>query len=54
VAKKTLVKTMLMRFLDLFQVIIRAGSPDTGLALTPEDMVQDIPGAQIGDFCEEL
>jgi Cys-tRNA(Pro)/Cys-tRNA(Cys) deacylase len=39
--------------LDLEQVIISAGRPDTGLALLPTDMVQAIEGCQVGDFCED-
>jgi Cys-tRNA(Pro)/Cys-tRNA(Cys) deacylase len=39
--------------LDLEQVIISAGRPDTGLALVPGDMVRAIAGSQVGDFCED-
>jgi Cys-tRNA(Pro) deacylase len=39
--------------LELEQVIISAGRPDTGLALAPADMVRAIEGCQTGDFCEE-
>jgi len=39
--------------LQLEQVIISAGRPDTGLALGPEDMVRAIEGCQTGDFCED-
>jgi len=39
--------------LDLEQVIISAGRPDTGLALAPADMVRAIEGSQIGNFCED-
>jgi Cys-tRNA(Pro)/Cys-tRNA(Cys) deacylase len=39
--------------LELEQVIISAGRPDTGLALDPADMRRAITGAQIGDFCED-
>lgn len=38
--------------LELEQVIISAGRPDTGLALAPADMVRAIAGSQVGDFCE--
>jgi len=39
------------RLQDLPQVIISAGRPDMGLSLRPEDLLQALPGAQIGDFC---
>lgn len=39
--------------LELEQVIISAGRPDTGLALVPSDMVKALEGAQVGDFCED-
>lgn len=39
--------------LELEQVIISAGRPDTGLALSPADMVRAIVGCQTGDFCED-
>jgi Cys-tRNA(Pro)/Cys-tRNA(Cys) deacylase len=39
--------------LELEQVIISAGRPDTGLALTPTDMVRGITDSQVGDFCED-
>jgi Cys-tRNA(Pro)/Cys-tRNA(Cys) deacylase len=39
--------------LELEQVIISAGRPDTGLALVPADMVQGIEKCQTGDFCED-
>jgi Cys-tRNA(Pro)/Cys-tRNA(Cys) deacylase len=39
--------------LELEQVIISAGRPDTGLALIPADMVHAINGYQTGDFCED-
>jgi Cys-tRNA(Pro)/Cys-tRNA(Cys) deacylase len=39
--------------LDLEQVIISAGRPDTGLALVPNDMIRAIEGCQVGDFCED-
>ena len=38
--------------LDLPQVIISAGRPDAGLALTPQAMVRAID-AQIGSLCED-
>ena len=39
--------------MELEQVIISAGRPDTGLALVPADMVRAIEGCQTGDFCED-
>jgi Cys-tRNA(Pro)/Cys-tRNA(Cys) deacylase len=39
--------------LELEQVIISAGRPDSGLALAPADMVKAITEAQTGDFCED-
>ena len=39
--------------LELEQVIISAGRPDTGLSLVPADMVRAITGSQVGDFCED-
>ena len=39
--------------LELEQVIVSAGRPDTGLALVPADMVRAIEGCQTGDFCED-
>jgi len=39
--------------MELEQVIISAGRPDTGLAVTPENMVRSINGCQTGDFCED-
>jgi Cys-tRNA(Pro)/Cys-tRNA(Cys) deacylase len=38
--------------LDLEQVIISSGRPDAGLALSPDDMMDALEGAQVGDFCE--
>jgi Cys-tRNA(Pro)/Cys-tRNA(Cys) deacylase len=38
--------------LDLPQVIISAGRPDAGLALTPNDMVRAM-SAQLGNLCED-
>jgi len=31
-------------------VIISSGRPDAGLELTPQDLLQAIEGAQVGDF----
>ena len=39
--------------MELEQVIISAGRPDTGLALVPADMVRAIEGCETGDFCED-
>jgi len=39
--------------MELEQVIISAGRPDTGLALVPADMVRAIEGCQTGDYCED-
>jgi len=39
--------------MELEQVIISAGRPDAGLALSPSDMVKAIEEAQAGDFCED-
>ena len=36
--------------LELDQVIISSGSPEAGLALTPDDLMQALEGAQVGDF----
>ena len=41
------------RVLELEQVVISAGRPDTGLVLLPNDVLRAIPGAQVGDFCED-
>lgn len=38
--------------LDLEHVIISSGRPDAGLALSPDDMMAALEGAQVGDFCE--
>jgi Cys-tRNA(Pro)/Cys-tRNA(Cys) deacylase len=38
--------------LDLDQVIISSGRPDAGLALSPDDMLTALQGAQVGDFAE--
>lgn len=37
----------------LEQVIISAGRPDVGLALTPADMVRAIKDCRTGDYCED-
>jgi Cys-tRNA(Pro)/Cys-tRNA(Cys) deacylase len=39
--------------LDLEQVIISAGRPDVGLALSPADVVRAMDAAKVGDFCED-
>lgn len=39
--------------LELEQVIISAGRPETGVALVPTDMIRAIEGCQTGDFCED-
>jgi Cys-tRNA(Pro)/Cys-tRNA(Cys) deacylase len=39
--------------LELEQVIISAGRPDMGLALASADLLQAMPGAQVGDYCQE-
>ncbi len=36
--------------LELDRVIISSGRPDAGLALTPQDLLRAIEGAQVGDF----
>jgi Cys-tRNA(Pro)/Cys-tRNA(Cys) deacylase len=41
------------RVLDLEQVIISAGRPDVGLALSPGDMLRALDAAKVGDFCED-
>jgi Cys-tRNA(Pro)/Cys-tRNA(Cys) deacylase len=41
------------RVLDLEQVIISAGRPDVGLALSPPDLARALKGVQLGDFCQE-
>ncbi len=38
--------------LDLEQIIISSGRPEAGLALSPDDMMVVLLGAQVGDFCE--
>ena len=38
--------------LELEQVIISSGRPDAGLALSADDMMTALQGAQVGDFCE--
>jgi Cys-tRNA(Pro)/Cys-tRNA(Cys) deacylase len=38
--------------LDLEQVVISSGRPDAGLALSTEDLLTALQGAQLGDFCE--
>jgi Cys-tRNA(Pro)/Cys-tRNA(Cys) deacylase len=38
--------------LDLEQVIISSGHPEAGLALSPDDMMEALEGAQVGHFCE--
>lgn len=42
------------RVLELDQVIISAGRPDVGLALSADDLAQALEGAQVGDYCQEL
>jgi prolyl-tRNA editing enzyme YbaK/EbsC (Cys-tRNA(Pro) deacylase) len=42
-----------LHVLELEQVVISAGRPDAGLALTPADMLLAIKGSQTGDFCED-
>jgi Cys-tRNA(Pro)/Cys-tRNA(Cys) deacylase len=39
--------------LALEQMIISAGRPDVGLALTPQALLQALDGARVGDYCEE-
>jgi Cys-tRNA(Pro)/Cys-tRNA(Cys) deacylase len=39
--------------LELEQIIISSGRPDTGLALVPADMIRAIEGCQTGDFRED-
>jgi Cys-tRNA(Pro) deacylase len=38
--------------LESEQIIISSGRPDAGLALSPEDLLRALPGAQVGDFCD--
>jgi hypothetical protein len=33
-------------------VVISSGRPDAGLALSPEDLLTALPGAQVGDLTE--
>jgi Cys-tRNA(Pro)/Cys-tRNA(Cys) deacylase len=40
------------RVLEPEQVIISAGSPEAGLALSPDRLLQALDGAQVGDFSE--
>jgi len=40
------------RVLELERVVISSGRPDAGLALSVEDMMAALQGAQVGDFCE--
>jgi Cys-tRNA(Pro) deacylase len=40
------------RVLELEQVIISSGSPDAGLALTPNALMQALEEVQVGDFSE--
>ena len=39
--------------LDLEQVIISAGRPDTGIALQPSGIISAMHDPQIGDYCED-
>ncbi len=39
------------RVLDLEKVIISSGRPDTGLALSPADLLRGMAGARVGDYC---
>jgi Cys-tRNA(Pro)/Cys-tRNA(Cys) deacylase len=39
--------------LEQEQVIISAGSPEAGLALSPAALMQALKGAEVGDFCKE-
>jgi len=41
------------RILEQETVIISAGRPDAGLALSPDDLLRALEGAQLGDFCDE-
>lgn len=38
--------------LELEQVVISSGRPDAGLALSTDDLMTALEGAQVGDFCE--
>jgi len=40
------------RVLELEQVVISSGRPDAGLALSTDDLMTALEGAQVGDFCE--
>ncbi len=40
------------KVLELEQVVISSGRPDAGLALSADDMMAALQGAQVGDFCE--
>jgi Cys-tRNA(Pro)/Cys-tRNA(Cys) deacylase len=42
------------RVLELEQVIISSGSPEAGLALTPNALMQALEGIQVGDFSEPI
>jgi Cys-tRNA(Pro)/Cys-tRNA(Cys) deacylase len=42
------------RVLELEQVIISSGSPDAGLSLTPDALMQALEGVQVGDFSESI
>jgi Cys-tRNA(Pro)/Cys-tRNA(Cys) deacylase len=42
------------RVLELEQVIISSGRPDSGLALPSDALVQALEGAVVGDFSEEI
>jgi Cys-tRNA(Pro)/Cys-tRNA(Cys) deacylase len=41
------------RVLELEQVVISAGRPDAGLALSPAGLMRALEGAELGDLCEE-
>jgi len=41
------------RVLEPERVIISAGRPDAGLALSPDALMQALEGAELGDFCEK-
>lgn len=41
------------RVLEPQQVIISAGRPDAGLALSPDDLMRALEGAELGDFSEK-
>lgn len=40
------------RALELERVVISSGSPEAGLTLSPDGLLQALDGAQIGDFSE--